>query len=214
MLQHKVFPECGNSVACRIFCRWKVHARLILSWLILIDLLSSCSSSTGPDIEGEALVELLKVLNDSNKMINDWNNNFVSPCFSWSHITCRNGNVISLSLASKGLSGTLSPSITELKFLISLELQNNNLSGVLPDYLSSMAHLQNLNLANNSFTGSIPTTWGQLANLKHLVASRNKLSGYIPDSLANITGLSELVLSFNSFTGRIPTRLFSVPIFE
>ncbi|KAF5205297.1 Receptor-like kinase [Thalictrum thalictroides] len=144
----------------------------------------------GKSVQGEALVELLKALNDSNKMITDWNDHFVSPCFSWSHVTCRNGNVISLSLASKGFSGTLSPSIAKLQFLVSLELQNNHLSGVLPDYLGSMAQLQNLNLASNNFSGSIPTVWGQLPNLKHLD------------------------LSSNNFTGKIPSKLFSVPTFN
>ncbi|KAL5714639.1 hypothetical protein ACHQM5_016573 [Ranunculus cassubicifolius] len=186
VLKCKVISECGNSLACRTFCRLKVHASL----LVVLGLLSCCYSSVGPDIEGEALVELLKSLNDSSNMITDWNDNFVSPCFSWSHVTCRNGNVISLSLASKGFSGALSPSITKLKFLASLELQNNHLSGVLPDYLGSMEQLQTLNLANNSLSGSIPTMWAQLSNLKHLD------------------------LSFNSFTGKIPIQLYSIPIFD
>ncbi|MBA0733116.1 hypothetical protein Gogos_017156, partial [Gossypium gossypioides] len=115
-----------------------------------------------------ALIEFLKVLNDSNGRITDWNDNLVSPCFSWSHVTCRNGNVISLNLASNGFSGTLSPSIKKLKFLVNLELQNNNLSGLLPDFLGEMAHLEILNLANNKFSGSIPENWGQLSNLKNL----------------------------------------------
>ncbi|MBA0791363.1 hypothetical protein Gohar_015943 [Gossypium harknessii] len=117
---------------------------------------------------GNALIEFLKVLNDSNGRITDWNDNLVSPCFSWSHVTCRNGNVISLNLASNGFSGTLSPSIKKLKFLVNLELQNNNLSGLLPDFLGEMAHLEILNLANNKFSGSIPENWGQLSNLKNL----------------------------------------------
>ena len=76
---------------------------------------------------GEALTEFLKVLNDSSGHITDWNDHFVSPCFSWSHVTCRNGNVISLNPASNEFSGTFSPSITELKFLVNLDLQNNDL---------------------------------------------------------------------------------------
>jgi hypothetical protein len=45
---------------------------------------------------GEALIEFLKALNDSNSQITDWNYHFVSPCYSWSHVTCRDRNVISL----------------------------------------------------------------------------------------------------------------------
>ncbi|KAG2716065.1 hypothetical protein I3760_03G107000 [Carya illinoinensis] len=188
--------------------------KLTICWLVLFILLTISYSSKEPDVEGEALIDFLKVLNDSKSQISDWNDNLVSPCFSWSHITCRNGNVISLSLGSKGFSGTLSPSITKLKFLVSLELQDNNLSGVLPDYLASMAQLQNLNLANNNFSGSIPTTWGQLPSLKHLVLRGNHLSGTIPDSIANITGLTELDLSSNDLSGRIPLQLFSILSFN
>ncbi|XP_010652971.1 probable LRR receptor-like serine/threonine-protein kinase At5g63710 isoform X2 [Vitis vinifera] len=143
-------------------------------------------SSNGPDVEGEALVDFLKTLNDSNNRITDWNDHFVSPCFSWSNVTCRNGNVISLSLASKGFSGTLSPSITKLKFLASLDLKDNNLSGALPDYLSSMINLQNLDLARNNFSGSIPSSWGQLSNIKHLDLSSNDLTGRIPEQLFSV----------------------------
>lgn len=47
-------------------------------------------------VSGEALVEILRVLNDSNHRIDDWDYYKVSPCVSWSHVTCRDGNVISL----------------------------------------------------------------------------------------------------------------------
>ncbi|KAJ8540219.1 hypothetical protein K7X08_030138 [Anisodus acutangulus] len=157
-----------------------------LNLLILLLLCRKGLSSNDYDVEGHALIELLRDLNDSNNRIRDWNINFVSPCFSWSHVTCRNGNVTSLSLASNGFSGTLSPSMTKLKFLVSLDLQNNDISGALPDYLSSMSNLQNLNLANNSFNGPIPAAWGQLYNLKHLDLSSNDLTGGIPLQLFSI----------------------------
>lgn len=193
------------------FWCWHIHSKLII---IFLGVLRFSYSSRKPDIEGEALVELLTALNDSNHRITDWNYFLVSPCASWSHVTCINEHVVSLSLASNGFTGTLSPSITKLKYLISLELQDNNLHGFLPDYLNNMMHLQNLNLARNNFSGSIPITWGQLCGLKHLVLRRNKLSGLVPDSIANITGLKELDLSSNDLTGRIPDQLYSIPTFN
>ncbi|XP_028123078.1 probable LRR receptor-like serine/threonine-protein kinase At5g63710 isoform X7 [Camellia sinensis] len=90
------------------------------------------------NVSGEALIEFLKALNDSSGRITDWNDHFVSPCFSWSHITCKNGNVISLSLGSNGFSGTLSPSITKLKFLVSLDLSSNMVTGRIPTQLFSL----------------------------------------------------------------------------
>lgn len=44
----------------------------------------------------QALADLRVALNDANGRITDWNINLVSPCFSWSHVTCRDGKVISL----------------------------------------------------------------------------------------------------------------------
>lgn len=159
---------------------------LMIKWLILVIFLNFGHSSREPDVEGEALIEVLKALNDTNGQFTDWNDHFVSPCFSWSHVTCRNGNVISLTLGSNGFSGKISPSITKLKFLASLELQDNDLSGTLPDFLGSMTHLQSLNLANNKFSGSIPATWSQLSNLKHLDLSSNNLTGRIPMQLFSV----------------------------
>ncbi|KAK9950326.1 hypothetical protein M0R45_005822 [Rubus argutus] len=171
------------------FSRWH-PIKPIVNWLMLFILLRISFASTEPDVEGEALIDLLRALNDSNGRITDWNDHFVSPCYSWSHVTCRNGNVISLSLASNEFSGTLSPSITKLKFLASLDFQDNSLKGLLPVYLANLTHLQNLNLANNNFRGPISNTWGQLSNLKHLD------------------------LSSNDLTGRIPMQLFTVPTFN
>ncbi|XP_059317412.1 probable LRR receptor-like serine/threonine-protein kinase At5g63710 isoform X1 [Lycium ferocissimum] len=185
-----------------------------LNLLMLLLLCSNGLSANDHDVEGHALIDLLRALNDSNNRIKDWNIYLVSPCFSWSHVTCRNGNVISLSLASNGFSGTLSPSITKLKFLVSLDLQNNDLFGALPDYLSSMSNLQYLNLANNSFNGPIPPAWGQLNNLKHLFMRGNHLTGTMPNSLVKISGLKELDLSSNDLSGGIPLQLFSIPTYN
>ncbi|KAF4359096.1 hypothetical protein F8388_005205 [Cannabis sativa] len=160
--------------------------KLNLKWLMLILLLKTTSQSTDPDVEGLALSDLLKSLNDSNGRITDWSLNLVSPCFSWSHVTCIGANVVSLSLPSIGFTGTLSPAITTLKSLVSLDLQNNSLRGGLPDYLANLTQLKILNLANNSFSGSIPVTWAQLSNLEHLDLSSNDLTGSIPMQLYSI----------------------------
>ncbi|XP_068641353.1 probable LRR receptor-like serine/threonine-protein kinase At5g63710 isoform X2 [Aristolochia californica] len=187
---------------------------VLIGWIILSELTQFGYSSSEPNYEREALVALKMALNDTHNVIDDWDANLVSPCDSWSHITCSNEHVVSLSLVSYGFSGSLSSSITKLKFLVSLELQNNHLYGTLPDYLANMNHLQYLNLANNSFSGSIPSSWGQLTELKHLVLRQNRLNGAIPDSIANISGLKEVDLSSNNIIGRIPTKLFSIPYYN
>ncbi|XP_021674410.2 probable LRR receptor-like serine/threonine-protein kinase At5g63710 isoform X3 [Hevea brasiliensis] len=123
--------ETKKSYMIGAFSIWQ-PLKLVAYCLVLLSFLSIGYPSNGPDLEGEALVELLKALNDSSGRIKDWNYYLVSPCFSWSHITCRNGSVTSLSLASNGFSGTLSPAITKLKFLVSLDLSANDLIGRVP----------------------------------------------------------------------------------
>ncbi|XP_013643010.1 probable LRR receptor-like serine/threonine-protein kinase At5g63710 isoform X2 [Brassica napus] len=162
---------------------------LILQCFMVLTFVGNTSSSTQPDIEGGALLQLRDSLKDSSNRLR-WTRDFVSPCFSWSYVTCRDQSVVALSLASNGFTGTLSPSITKLKFLVTLELQNNSLSGTLPDYIGNMINLQTLNLSMNSFNGSIPASWSQLSNLKHLDLSNNNL------------------------TGSIPTQFFSIPTFD
>lgn len=172
--------------------------KLAIIYLTLLLSFHASSCSKDPDVQGEALLDLLRTLNDTSHKISDWDSSFVSPCSSWSHVTCRNENVISVNLGSFGLSGTLAPSIVKLKFLENLELQQNNLHGPLPDYLGELIHLQNLNLGHNNFSGSIPASWAGLVHLKHLDLSSNALSGTIPLALVstpvyNFTGNEHLI---------------------
>nr|GMD53606.1 probable LRR receptor-like serine/threonine-protein kinase At5g63710 isoform X2 [Ipomoea batatas] len=213
-MREGISPGGREYTMYRVFTIEKLFLKLAVHLLMLLVLSRSCYSFNKPKVEGEALIDLLKALNDTNGKVVDWNIDFVSPCDSWSHVTCKNGNVTSLSLASNGFSGTLSPSITKLKYLESLDLHDNNLSGVIPEYLGGMLNLQILNLGNNKFSGSIPAALGQLPNLKHLVLRENHLSGSIPNSLVNITGLKELDVSSNDLAGGVPVQLFSVPIYN
>lgn len=175
---------------------WRLHIKLLLHCIILLLLLSHTYSDKKPEGEVKALFDIMNSLNDTNGRLADWNYYMVSPCYSWSHIICdhKDGNVISLSLGSLGLSGTLSSSINELKFLTILDLHDNNISGELPD-LSSLVNLNNVNLTRNKFSGSIPTSWDKLSNLRYLDLSSNNLSGKIPAklfsaSVYNFTGTS------------------------
>ncbi|KAJ0041089.1 hypothetical protein Pint_27502 [Pistacia integerrima] len=209
----QVMPKSGGK---RVVyeCWWEIKssyqfgAKLMIKCFILLILLSFSLSSKEPDVEGEALMEILRTLNDTGGRITDWNDHFVSPCFSWSHVTCRNGNVMSLMLDSNGFSGKLSPSLTKLKFLVSLELQNNNLSGALPDFIGSMVHLQSLNLANNKFSGSIPVNWGHLSNLKHLDLSSNDLAGKIPMQLFSVATF-KMHTNFRGLPGHFIASIFN-----
>lgn len=176
-----VLPETGlergedGHMLMKTICCMSLEKVTYCCILILLETISH--STKAPDIEGYALIDLLRALNDSEKRITDWDNHLVSPCFSWSHVSCQDGHVTTLSLGTNGFSGTLSPSISKLKFLVSLELQDNELSGTLPDYLGSLVELQNLNLARNNFTGPIPSNWVQLSNLRNLFTGTHLICG-------------------------------------
>ncbi|EYU43325.1 hypothetical protein MIMGU_mgv1a005067mg [Erythranthe guttata] len=102
------------------------------------------------------------------------------------------GFVVSLEMASVGLSGTLSPSIGNLTHLRTMLLQNNKLSGNIPTEIGKLSELQTLDLSGNQFSGEIPSSLGRLTRLSYLRLSKNKLSGQIPKDVADLSSLSVL----------------------
>lgn len=75
-------------------------------------------------------------------------------------------NVVSVSLAGRGLSGSLKAEIRMLSELRELDLSNNNFTG-LPAEVGQLSQLEVLDLSNNPFTG-LPHELGNLSNLKVL----------------------------------------------
>ncbi|KAB5511897.1 hypothetical protein DKX38_028925 [Salix brachista] len=142
-------PSGGKTSSAESFCYTKYRyifgvfslwnpLKLVISCLILLNLFKITISTKEPDTEGNALLDLMLALNDSNGQTN-WDPYLVSPCFSWNHVNCRDEHVESLNLNSLGFSGTLSPAITKLKFLVTLDLSSNNLTGRIPKELFSVA---------------------------------------------------------------------------
>ncbi|KAJ4955874.1 hypothetical protein NE237_012657 [Protea cynaroides] len=157
----------------------------------------------------------------------DWNGN--DPCL-WSGIKCDNSKrVTSISLAFKGVSGTLPSDLNQLSQLRILALQNNRISGPLPT-LANLANLEEIYLDNNNFT-SIPSTFftgltnlqkmtmNQNANLApwtipedlkdssslvYFYASNTNAMGVIPDIFGSFPNLESLRLSYNNLTGPLP----------
>ncbi|XP_057977166.1 putative leucine-rich repeat receptor-like protein kinase At2g19210 [Malania oleifera] len=87
------------------------------------------------------------------------------PCapktYMWNGLNCSYSGyntlrIISLDLSSSGLTGLISPDISNLTMIQFLDLSNNSLSGSVPDFLSQLLSLRVLNLTGNNLTGSIP----------------------------------------------------------
>ncbi|XP_010246459.1 PREDICTED: probable LRR receptor-like serine/threonine-protein kinase At5g45780 isoform X2 [Nelumbo nucifera] len=168
---------------------------------------NSLLSPNGVNYEVATLMSLKSKLKDTLHVLDGWDINSVDPC-TWNMVGCSpEGFVISLEMASKGLSGLLSPSIGNLSHLQTMLLQNNLISGPVPVEIGKLLELRTLDVSGNQFMGEIPSSLGFLTHLSYLRLSKNKFSGQIPRSVANLTGLSFLDLSFNNLSGPTPIIL-------
>ncbi|XP_020202831.1 tyrosine-sulfated glycopeptide receptor 1 [Cajanus cajan] len=146
-------------------------------------------------------------------------------CCTWEGITCDGDlRVTHLLLPSRGLTGFISPSLTNLSSLSHLNLSHNRLYGNLQDqFFSLLNHLVVLDLSYNRLFGGLPpfvvdnkkNTSGGV--IQELDLSSNHFNGTLPNSLlqhlaAAAAGgsLVSLNVSNNSFTGHIPTSLFCI----
>ncbi|KAG4977764.1 hypothetical protein JHK86_037238 [Glycine max] len=177
------------------------------NWVLVVDGTDSLLSPKGVNYEVAALMSMKSKMNDELHVMDGWDINSVDPC-TWNMVGCSaEGYVISLEMASAGLSGTISSGIGNLSHLKTLLLQNNQLSGPIPTEIGRLLELQTLDLSGNQLDGEIPNSLGFLTHLSYLRLSKNKLSGQIPQLVANLTGLSFLDLSFNNLSGPTPKIL-------
>eukprot|EP00980_Cylindrotheca_fusiformis_P028561 scaffold22611_cov153-Cylindrotheca_fusiformis.AAC.1 len=130
-----------------------------------------------------------------------------------------------VALYENALTGTIPPSLSNLRKLRHLDLSSNALTGEIPDYLFTLGDLKELSLKrtqrsgsvssligslvnlvvldldNNEFTGAIPSEIGALADLQFLLLNRNKLNDAVPSEMSNLTSLRMALLNTNNVTG-------------
>jgi hypothetical protein len=159
--------------------------------------------------EEDALCSFISSTNIQS-ISSSWNcdTNLANKC-SWTGITC-DGNqnpavVVSLSLGSQGLSGTIPSQISGLADLSSLNLNTNQLYGTLPHQIGSLTNLTSLQLSQNSFLGPIPSSLGSLGRLSSLSLLSNSLTGSIPATFQSLTKITYLTLGANTLVGPIPS---------
>ncbi|KAJ8775420.1 hypothetical protein K2173_023185 [Erythroxylum novogranatense] len=134
------------------------------------------------------------------------------PCYCFSGVTCSFNRVTTLTLGtglsgSPGLSGSLSPSISNLARLTQLILYPGFVTGPIPPQLGRLSNLRVLSLTNNRLTGPIPASLSSLRKLHTLDLSNNQLTGSIPPSIFSLPELKVLILASNSLSGKLPWRL-------
>ena len=97
-----------------------------------------------------------------------------------------------------------------LEAFTTMDLSSNSFSGTIPPSIGNLKILKYLNLSHNTLTGHIPSSLGSMSELESLDLSTNKLDGEIPSELTRLTFLAKLNLSMNNLVGQIPqTNQFS-----
>ncbi|XP_038992140.1 LRR receptor-like serine/threonine-protein kinase EFR [Hibiscus syriacus] len=197
-----------------------------------LNIATATSVVRGNDTDQQALLQFkAKITGDPLKIMESWNSS-IHFC-QWRGITCgrKHPRITKLELPSLKLSGSLSPYIGNLSFLMelnlsgngfyneipqeighlrrlkTLEMTNNSVSGEIPSNLSACSKLIWLHMADNQLTGEIPASLGLLSNLKVLGVYDTRLTGSIPPSLGNLSSLETISFASNSLSGIIPEAL-------
>ncbi|KAJ0729997.1 putative non-specific serine/threonine protein kinase [Helianthus annuus] len=191
--------------------KWLLFSRPILFAILMhfaafSTLIHMSEAHNGTTDDSLALLAIKSMIKDDPQgVMTSWNHSTTDFC-QWQGVTCgaRHKRVALLDLSSRGLTGTLSPSIGNLSFLRELSLKNNSFSGEIPPEIGHLFRLQKLRLHNNSFTGNIPATIMNCSNLQVLHLGDNKLVGKIPDGIGSLSLLNFLIVHDNILEGGIP----------
>ncbi|XP_021819906.1 receptor-like protein 2 [Prunus avium] len=179
-------------------------------WFFLV-LLPSFASAACDQVDHKALLSLASKVSSSPPL--NWSASI--DCCLWEGIVCNldDQRIIRASLPGRGLSGVISPYITNLTYLTHLNLSRNSLSGPLPDDLFSSLHrLRVLDLSFNHLVGQLSSSSSQTTALQTVDLSSNSFNGTIPSSFivsaVSAGTLTTFNVSYNSFTGPIPLSVF------
>ncbi|XP_047979541.1 probable LRR receptor-like serine/threonine-protein kinase At3g47570 [Salvia hispanica] len=167
--------------------------------------LVTCSSNQTDQL---SLLAIKSSLQDPQGALSSWNQTL--PFCSWRGIQCRDNRVVTLTLPSLGLVGSLSPHIGNLSLLTNITLANNFFGGTIPVEITLLGRLQFLDFSNNSFMGELPKNLSQCINLVQFAFYINHLSGTIPNELGFLPKLEAILFSSNRFSGVIPSSVGNI----
>ncbi|KAI8828280.1 hypothetical protein BJ741DRAFT_427567 [Chytriomyces cf. hyalinus JEL632] len=126
-------------------------------------------------------------------------------CCGVTGISCENGRVVRIALASSNLEGVL-PDFSKLTELIYLRLEINFLSGRIPTSIGALTKLTIIDIGSNGLTGEIPSSISQMSALQELYIGFNRLTGEIPSGLSSMAShLRVINMAGNRLIGSLPT---------
>uniref|UniRef100_A0A7N0TQ86 Leucine-rich repeat-containing N-terminal plant-type domain-containing protein n=1 Tax=Kalanchoe fedtschenkoi TaxID=63787 RepID=A0A7N0TQ86_KALFE len=177
-----------------------------ITLLSLLTFFSICGGSTELDwnppmtqvgcfeLERQALMRIKAAFTDPHGKLSSWTGQ--DCCSRWAGVACSNitGHVEMLDLGSAHLTGDLSSSLTDLKYLTYLDLSYNDFQNkTIPEFIGSMERLTHLDMPCSLFGGVIPPQLGNLRNLVELrLFYRGCPSVYNISELSWVSSLSSL----------------------
>ncbi|KAG8384215.1 hypothetical protein BUALT_Bualt04G0094800 [Buddleja alternifolia] len=191
--------------------------RLLLILFLLLHLHLRHSAAARPPRlpEYRALLSIKAAISDDPlSALASWNAT-TNHC-TWQGVTCdpSGRHVTSLDISNCSLTGTLSPDVGNLRFLVNLSTAANSLSGQIPPQISDIPNLRYLNLSNNIFNQTFPPQLCRLKTLQVLDIYNNNMTGDIPSQAYLLSNLRHLHLGGNFFSGEIPPDFGSFPYLE
>ncbi|XP_073043493.1 uncharacterized protein [Primulina eburnea] len=186
-------------------------------FLILVTASVFSSSAAVSAAAPPQLVSLLAIkssLKDPSNTLRDWEPETAFPrpgslpvwC-SWSGIKCdhKTGQVTTLDLSGRNLSGIIPSEIRYLSHLHHLNLSRNSLDGPFEDSIFELPNLRTLDINHNYFNSSFPPGISKLKSLTFFDAYSNNFSGTLPEEIIYLKNLEYLNLGGSYFEGEIPT---------
>ncbi|KAL8266179.1 hypothetical protein R6Q59_003523 [Mikania micrantha] len=183
--------------------------------ILLLQLIpTSFTTKSGRLPEYKALLSIKsQITDDPQSSLSTWNIS-TSHC-SWFGVTCDSRrHVTGLDISSLNLTGTLSPDIGHLRYLVNFSIAANNIAGPIPPEISYISGIRFLNLSNNIFNEAFPPELSSLKSLQVLDLYNNNMTGDLPVAVAEMTGLRHLHLGGNYFSGIIPPEYGRIPELE
>eukprot|EP00735_Rhodelphis_limneticus_P004798 TRINITY_DN1643_c0_g1::TRINITY_DN1643_c0_g1_i2::g.17785::m.17785 TRINITY_DN1643_c0_g1::TRINITY_DN1643_c0_g1_i2::g.17785 ORF type:complete len:277 (-),score=13.20,sp/Q9SIT1/TMK3_ARATH/28.91/2e-16,sp/Q9SIT1/TMK3_ARATH/32.79/7e-07,LRR_8/PF13855.1/0.0056,LRR_8/PF13855.1/3.8e+03,LRR_8/PF13855.1/1e-05,LRR_4/PF12799.2/0.018,LRR_4/PF12799.2/0.015,LRR_4/PF12799.2/0.59,LRR_4/PF12799.2/1.4e-05,LRR_1/PF00560.28/0.068,LRR_1/PF00560.28/5.4e+03,LRR_1/PF00560.28/0.83,LRR_1/PF00560.28/0.11,LRR_6/PF13516.1/0.39,L len=105
----------------------------------------------------------------------NWLSTALSIC-TWEGITCNSSAPIMISLGSKGLNGTIPPSLATISSLQTLNFSKNYLHGSIPASFIRFTSLRALDLRQNQLSGSLPSELIALSTLQTMYIEQSGTS--------------------------------------